>query len=78
MKDDLLKVIANFHISVFYKCGSSSTFSTTEKLYSDKDGKVTEEIVKKWENEINESIIKKSHEIYKCSVICTSFFKLDK
>lgn len=31
MKDNLLKVIANFHISVFYKCGSSNTFFTTKK-----------------------------------------------
>lgn len=53
-------------------------FSLLKKLYSDKDGKVTENLVEKWENEINESIIKESHEIYKCSVTCTSFFKLDK
>lgn len=43
------KVIANFHISLIYEDGSYTTYNITQRMESDKYGKVTESIINEWE-----------------------------
>lgn len=65
MKDNRIKVIANFHISLI--CKDSSRYSITRKLWSDENGKVTEDVVDKWENDIRESVLKEDYTV--CGVL---------
>lgn len=72
------KVIANFHISLIYEDGSYTTYAITQRMKSDKYGKVTESVINEWENTVKTTLMQKDDTISHCGVECTSFFKLDK
>lgn len=72
------KVIANFHISLIYEDGSYTAYDITQRMKSDKYGKVTENVINEWENTVKTTLMQKDDTISHCGVECTSFFKLDK
>lgn len=45
------KVIANFHISLIYEDSSYTAYDITQRMKSDKYGKVTENVINEWEHE---------------------------
>ena len=77
MKDNRVKVIANFNVSVEYTDDSCSCFSETKRMWSNENGKVTEDVVDELEAHFTKSILEADYSVRKCNVICTSFFKLD-
>lgn len=72
------KVIANFHISLIYEDGSYTAHDITQRMKSDKYGKVTENVINDWENTVKTTLMQKDNTISHCGVECISFFKLDR
>lgn len=77
MEDNIIKVIANFHISLICKDSSYSCYSIARKIWFNENGKVIEDVIDKSENDIREFVLKEDYTVCRYGVLCTLFFKLD-